>query len=323
MSFEHFKIALRVFISIAFCLTTNLQANSTSEESPELIQTLVSNKVLAVDNFQLAKIEFERRNYEKSQALIQKSIAQGRDSADEYVLYGKIKGRLASDASIFSAASLASDSEKYLLKALELDNQHIAAMQGLIQFYTRAPFIAGGSIKKAESMASRLSAQNNLLGNLSKLEIYRHEGDKKQSMITSRLLLDGYPNSAQVLYQVGLTYQFFKLYDDAQKLFMQSSFINTPAEVLHAVSSLYQVGRNALKASKFYSQGVSALIQYLSREFVEGTPPKDWARLRLSGLYLKMGLINEAKGELGILSKKNVQDKKLAREIKKLYKRMR
>ena len=75
-----------------------------------------------------------------------------------------------SDVNMVSKVSLASEGRKAFEKAVELDPNHLPARVGLVQYYLRAPAIAGGSVDKAKVQAEAM------------LHVPDHAGDYQAQM---------------------------------------------------------------------------------------------------------------------------------------------
>lgn len=76
--------------------------------------------------------------------------------ADYQFIYGALEFETINDAGTLTAASKAGRGRDAFLKTIELDPRHIEARIGLFQFYSQAPWIAGGSTSKARRMAEEL-----------------------------------------------------------------------------------------------------------------------------------------------------------------------
>src|SRR6476660_3394121 len=90
-----------------------------------------------------------RNDAEAAAALFEKAVAQNPKSAEAHYLLGTAYGSQAETAGIFGQASLAGKTKDEFEKAVELDLNLLDARFGLIQFYTFAPGIMGGSYDKA------------------------------------------------------------------------------------------------------------------------------------------------------------------------------
>lgn len=75
------------------------------------------------------------------------------DSATIQFWYGTALFENIQNVGMFSKMGYASDAEKAYLRAIELDPKYVGPRFGLVQFYSNAPGIAGGSMKKARQHA--------------------------------------------------------------------------------------------------------------------------------------------------------------------------
>ncbi len=99
---------------------------------------------------------YEQKQYEKAVSLLEEAITLAPEQADYYHLLGKSYGRLAEQASWFTALPLARKTGHALERAVALDANKIQALADLIDFHQRAPGIAGGNAERAKFLHKRL-----------------------------------------------------------------------------------------------------------------------------------------------------------------------
>jgi tetratricopeptide (TPR) repeat protein len=104
---------------------------------------------------------------------LKKAVALRDTSALYHLTYGNALFRLAGSGSKFKALGRAKRARKECERVLELDPDNIPARYSLMQFYLRAPGIAGGDKKKAESLAEEMVKlkPNRILPQLAKAEV--------------------------------------------------------------------------------------------------------------------------------------------------------
>ena len=273
-------------------------------------------------NYYLGRIAFVENQLEQAEDLLEKALKADENNPDYHYWFARISARQASNASIFSAPSYASDARNHFKKALELDDKHVLAMRGLVQYYLQAPAIAGGSVDDAKSVNKKLFQVSEKEGLISRLSIYRETEDSDKALATAEEIANKFTDSARALSQAAFVFQGQKQYDRAIKLFQQASRIKTVDEDNDQLGALYQIGRTAVLSKQFTQQGVVALEEYLTHTSSDNLPSKNWARFRLAELYFTQG--QSDKGiSLANAAIESDEERGLTRRAKQLLKKYR
>ena len=219
---------------------------------------------------------------DSAEEMIIEAISDNPHSAKDHFYCGRIMGRQASHA-FFSALKYAKKSLACLQKAVALAPKNVDYRKGLINFYLGAPSIAGGDKQAALEQVNVIKQLDSSQGVVVELDYYRKI--KELPTLEKRLVhtLTAEPQSAIVHYQYGLLLQQTGDYNRAQSHFALASEQGENREI--AYEALYQLGRNAVFAEDFISEGIAALQHYLTIENSEGMPSNSWAHYRLSQLY--------------------------------------
>ena len=217
-----------------------------------------------------------------AEEMIVAAISENPHSALNHFYCGRIMGRQARDA-FFSALSYAKKSLACLQKAVALAPKNVDYRKGLINFYLGAPSIAGGDEQAALEQVNIIKQLDSSQGLVAELNYYRKVKDllTLEKVLANMLAAD--PQSAIAHYQYGLLLQQTGDYKRAQTHFTLASEQVEDRKI--AYEALYQLGRNAVFAEDFISQGIAALQQYLTIEKSAGMPSQSWANYRLSQLY--------------------------------------
>ncbi len=238
-----------------------------------------------------ARILFANNKLKQASNLLEELIEKHPNTPSLYKWYGQVNGGLAQQASIFKAGSYAKKSKNAFHKSIEVDTNYVDGYIGLIQFYLQAPAIAGGSNKKAKTIANQLLKVDPLQGTLSLLSVAQENNDQdRQEQLISQLEKD-FQSSATALYVVGFHYQRQQRFEQAYQAFQSSVSSNvsddvSTKELQSQLSSLYQLGRNAVFSSLHIKEGIQALTKYINVEVPTQLPSKSWANYRLAKLYL-------------------------------------
>ena len=257
-----FIIALVVSVAIVFCEHAAAQDHGSTKAQQAL---------------SLIDVELD-----SAEEMIIEAISDNPHSAKDHFYCGRIMGRQARDA-FLSALSYAKKSLACLQKAVALAPKNVDYRKGLINFYLGAPSIAGGDKQAALEQVNVIKQLDSSQGVVVELDYYRKI--KELLTLEKRLAhaLTADPQSAIVHYQYGLLLQQTGDYNRAQSHFVLASEQGENREI--AYEALYQLGRNAVFAQDFISQGTAALQHYLTIENSAGMPSKSWAHYRLSQLY--------------------------------------
>lgn len=107
-------------------------------------------------------VEKERSNHEKaeedfsfSKRMISESLDMG-DFSDGYRLLADVEGQLISYRNLYYKTKFGPGIRGFIVKAIELDSGNEKAYISLAMYYRDAPLIAGGNLKKSESILKEM-----------------------------------------------------------------------------------------------------------------------------------------------------------------------
>ena len=147
--------------------TTKLSEIMTILEESIPFFTEIENKELKY--YWLAKVAYlkgvvekERSNHEKaeedfsfSKKLISESLDIG-DYSEGYRLLADVEGQLISYRNLYYKAKYGPGIKGFIIKAIELDSGNEKAYISLAMYYRDAPLVAGGNLKKSESILKKM-----------------------------------------------------------------------------------------------------------------------------------------------------------------------
>jgi len=116
----------------------------------------------------LSRVRSAYRDYDGALAPAEKAVALDAHNADYQWQLAQAVGDLAQNASVFKQLGLAKRFKREVEAVLAIDPRHTEAMTGLMEFYNRAPGIAGGDKKKAAAIADQIAAINAVDGCIAK-----------------------------------------------------------------------------------------------------------------------------------------------------------
>src|SRR5262249_36397564 len=88
-----------------------------------------------------------------------------------YHWLGRVYGRRAELANVFSAPGLASKTRQMFERAVQLDSNNRDALDDLFDYYLEAPGFLGGGISKAEDVAKRIAKLDEAQGQFIQAQI--------------------------------------------------------------------------------------------------------------------------------------------------------
>jgi tetratricopeptide (TPR) repeat protein len=172
-----------LIFSIAFASAAPLQpaASASSQDGLELVRQgryrearpLLERAVKAepknaAAHYALGLVHLNSdQDFEKAAACLEKAVALDERNAEYHFQLGVAYGRIALTAGKLRQIGLAAKVKRQGLKSIELDPRHIEARNGMIQFYTAAPGIMGGSKEEAREQAAEVARLDPYQGELS------------------------------------------------------------------------------------------------------------------------------------------------------------
>jgi Tfp pilus assembly protein PilF len=107
--------------------------------------------------------------------ILEKAVAQAPKSAEAHYVLGSAYGARVQAGGMMAAAQYASQLKEEFEKAVALDPKHVDAHYGLVQLYTEAPGIMGGSYEKAFDQAKEIKAIDPVVGHRAYAFIYSQQ----------------------------------------------------------------------------------------------------------------------------------------------------
>ncbi len=157
--------------------------------------------------FCLGRSYFHSRQVKKAVTALEKAVELDGKKAEYHYVLGLAYAAYVNEVGLFSKLGVAKKIEKAWNTALEIQPDHRDSMVALVDFYTQAPGIAGGSLGMAEETMAKLQQQ--------------------------------YPDT--VFYSKGLIAEKYKQFDKANKAFHDAVMADrTPRSVLSLARYLYR-----------------------------------------------------------------------------------
>lgn len=209
------------------------------------------------------------------------------DERSEYHLWlANALGEEAAHANRFRQALLARRVKSEFERALALDSTSVLAHRGLVQFYSLAPGVLGGSMDRAREHARAIVALSPMRGHLElgRLADRNHDPALAEKEFQTAIAIG--PDSASPYNSLGALYQRMKRWDDARVVY-ERLLARRPAEV----NARVQVGRIAGVTGTNLERGASAL------ESVLREPPREFTASTTSSVRYLLGVVYEKQGQ--------------------------
>ena len=262
---------------------------SVSVAPPVICQTAASLVVTGRALLDSGKNDAAVKAFEKAVAL------DGQSAANRMWLVQAL-GAVVAKANMLRQPFLARRIKSELEKARELDPASIDPHQGLLQYYLRAPAIAGGGVSKARGEAAEIAKINPLRGQFAYAQIARHEKDSAAIERAYRTAVAENPDSTAA-YVTLAGYLFNTQRADGAFATIDALLARRPNEP----AGIYYIGMFASVSGRQLDRGETMLRQFLALPADttdRGRPAAAIVHFRLGELLVKKGDTPAARAEL-------------------------
>jgi tetratricopeptide (TPR) repeat protein len=171
-------------------------------------------------------------------------------------------------------------------KAVELDPDDVQARVSLAHYYANAPFIAGGSWKKARAQAAAVVDRQPLAGYLLLAGIEQQAEDWPAAEAALRRAIELDPRDAGSRFALGMVYQAMERWTAARAAFEAAVGIDPE----HGLA-WYQIGRTGALSGEDLDRALESIDRFLERH-VDAAPAPYHA-----GAWWRRGMILEQRGD--------------------------
>jgi tetratricopeptide (TPR) repeat protein len=239
---------------------------------------LSSERPSASTSYYLGRIAVIEDRSEDAIRLFERAVkAEGRN-ADYHLWLGIALGLQAREAGRFRQAILASRAKGEFERAVALDPRNVGAREGLVQFYSIAPGIAGGSMRRAREHAMEIARVSPMRGRIAGGMIHEREKDfaaaEREYLAASSIA----PDSAAPLMALGALYQRVEQWDKAFAAYERALALSDIG-VPEALSAHYQFGRTGALSGLRLEDSERSLKRWMERA-PAGTSGRRVARTR-------------------------------------------
>lgn len=281
-----------------------------------LLVCLVSVSAYAASEADLlaqGKAAVERLDYEKAADLYEKAVTLNPKNADAHYNLGAAYGSQAQQAGALKQASLAKKAKNALETAVRLDPNHLEARMALVDYYSIAPGLLGGSNEKARQEAAEIKKRDALQGHRAFARIYMR--DKKPDLARKELVdaVREQPKNAKAHQILGTFLLNEKNYSGALHEFEMALSLDPNYMPPHL-----RIGQHSALTGTDSARGEASLKKYLAHKPGDDEPSLAAAWYWLGMLYEKQGKRGEAKQAFTNAAKLAPEDKTVKEALKRV-----
>jgi tetratricopeptide (TPR) repeat protein len=262
----------------------------------------------AVASYYLGRIAVVEDRPDEAVGWFERAVKGDGGNADYHAWLGVALGLHAREVGRFRQAMLASRAKGEFERALAIDPRSVLAREGLVRFYSLAPVIAGGSIRRARDHAAALARANPARGHIANGMILEREQDFAGAEREYLAAVAAAPDSAAPHIALGALFQRLQRWDDAFAAY-ERVLASPGVEFPEYLSALYQFGRVGALSGLRLGDAERSLKQWLDRA-PAGTSPARTARTRarLGMVYARQGRRELARAEFEAALELNPKD---------------
>ena len=216
---------------------------------------------------------------------LEKAVKQNDQSALYHFWLGSVLGDEAQRASKLRQPFLARRVKSEFERAVQLDPEMLEPRRGLVDFYSIAPGVMGGSMEKAREQARELVKLNPFVGHFSEGLVAQRAKDVAAEEAAYKAMLAIAPDSAQPYFSLGAFYRRQSRWDDAFAIYEQRMKLAPDDITARAVW-----GITASQSGRNMERGEQELKNFLAN------PPKDVSPVTISAVHFRLGQLYEKTG---------------------------
>lgn len=288
-----------LFYSIVLLVTTHLVQGQNVKKAIDLYENDKSSqaaKILkSVDSdsedygesqFYLGRIAFDAEDFDQAQDYFEEAIEIDENSSKYYLWLGNTIGSIAQDANFFKQGILAPQIKNAYERAVELDPKNIDAHWGLVEYYTQAPGVMGGSWEKAEQTAKIIYTLDKVQGHNALATVYLRQ---EKFTLAEKEYIKAAKLDQRFVFTLGYFYQNQKTFNKAFEVFENELRKNSDNR-----AALYQIGRTSALSGERTELGLKSLNEYLNQPSKKNEPSHAAALMRKAMIYEKVGETSKA-----------------------------
>lgn len=240
--------------------------------------------------------------------LLERAIKADSRNSEYHEWLGIALGLQARESGRFRQAMLGGRAKGEFERAVALDPRNVGAREGLVQFYSIAPGIAGGSMRRAREQAAEIARVSPMRGHIAAGLIHEREKDLLAAEREYLSAASMAPDSAAPWLALGGLYQRMQKWSAAFDAYERA--LGLPGiEFPEALSAHYQFGRTGALSGERLDESERQLKRWLERA-PAGTSGRRIGRTRsrLGMVYARQGRADLARVEFEAALTLNAKD---------------
>lgn len=240
------------------------------------------SKQYAAAQYYLGRIAFNEKDYDAAEDYLEEAVDADDKVADYHYWLGSTLGTIAGEANAIKQGMLASQIKDEFEKTVALKPDYLDAHWGLIEFYTQAPGIMGGSYDKALATAKVIAKYNEADGHRAMgVVYYRQEkfAEAEKEYILAHKTNPTYTGPITTFY---INRKEF----DKAFTFLEGASKADP----NNYALIYAIGRTSAVSGQNLDRGLECLNKYLAYQPKPNEPSH-------AGAHMRIGQIMEKKGD--------------------------
>lgn len=232
------------------------------------------------------------QDWEQAAALLEKAVRQSPGDAAAHNLLGQAYASQAGAGGFVTRVRLGGRIGEQFERAVALEPGNVAYREDLLEFYVRAPAVAGGGADRARAQAAEIARLDRTRGLAAAGRVAQLEGDAESALAMYRAAVAERPGDARIAMREVSCLQELERWPEAFDA-LDALLAANPG----AGYAWYQFGRTAVLSDSRQAEGERAFRRYLSMPRAAGDPPPEAAHWRLGMLYEQMGRKADARRE--------------------------
>jgi tetratricopeptide (TPR) repeat protein len=239
-------------------------------------------------HFLLAKVDYAMADLDNAEKHIERAVLLS-PSASSHLLFGRILSAQIQKASLFRKAGLAGRAKGQFETAVASDPKSIPARIGLMDFYSGAPGIVGGSWDKAMAQAQEIAKLDGIEGDYALGDLALDKKNYAEAEKEYKEAIAGDQSRGKSYLKLGVLYIEKGRDQDADALFLKSLVLDP-----HCLLATFYLGRYRLLHSQELDKSENYFKAYLAKWPEDGDPTMANAYWRLGQVYEKQSKMDLA-----------------------------
>jgi tetratricopeptide (TPR) repeat protein len=268
-----------------------LNNNQHQLSSKLYLQLSKNDKYKIIAYHGLAKVAFQSGDFKSAANYIEKALEMQENNSDLLFTAGRIAGKQAQNASIFTKLGYASDARKYFTKALEINPQHQDSLIGLIRFHQQAPVMAGGDKQLVAIYINKLRSLDNRSAFSIEAPILLDKNDLTTVMklYKQSLISPSTKSIHQFKFDSAMLFSAYGHYQQALNEILSIDMSNDQETSEFVHMRLYQLGKLTAETKTQLELGFKSMQQYSNLAAKDKTISEDWIKFRLAQISFLRG----------------------------------